>query len=51
MSESSRSGLGDDVVQKLKELGWLALIGFLRWLIERLLTEGGSSSRDADSEK
>jgi hypothetical protein len=42
-------GLGEDVKRKLRELGWTALIVFLRWLVERLVSGGGGSSSDAGS--
>lgn len=51
MSGSVKGGLGDDVLQKLKDLGWAALIAFLSWLVRRLAGGGGSSSSDADSGK
>jgi hypothetical protein len=35
-----KGDLGEDVVDKLKEVGWVVLVSLLRWLLERLL--GGS---------
>lgn len=49
MGSSVKGGLGEDVLEKLRDLGWAALIAFLSWLVRRLAGGGGSSSSDADS--
>lgn len=49
MTEERECGIAEDVLRKVKDLAWAALIGFLSWLVKRLVSRGGSSSRDADS--
>lgn len=46
MNPAWPASLGDDVKKKLRELGWAALIMFLRWLVERLVGGGGGGSED-----
>ena len=41
--------LWDEVKDKAREVGWLALMAFLRWLVERLTANPGDEENDADS--
>jgi len=51
VSRNVFSSVWDDIKDKLKELGWSALLVFLRWLIERWTSSGGNPKDDADTEK
>lgn len=44
-----KGDFGDDVVEKLKEVGWFVVIALLRFLLDKVLG-GNPGSGDGDAE-
>lgn len=50
MTAEERAGFGEELRDKLREIGWFALLGILRWLIE-YVTRGNPAGGDKDAER
>lgn len=46
MGASMKSGLGEDLAKKLREIGWFVLVALARWLLEYLVRDNPEESDD-----